>query len=858
MALYQWLPDELTDSAVVVTASRRLARELLIEYGERQQRAGRPAWKTPSITFVGDWLPAILDNCHNVIPALRIGDSVTSRIWERALSEVLADAPSGDSAIAGQCRQAWSRLRQWLVPLNEVQRKAFGAEQRMFAATADRFLKLMGQQRWIDDSALMDAATELILSGHANPPDTVFFAGFDRIAPSTQRLLDALGKAGTDIILPSRASPTRNCPVSAFPNADAEMRAAGAWARSMRLRDSSCRIAIIHPNLEQSASRVGRLVREGFAPGWQYGSDRHRGSVNVSYGRALSAYPAIAIALLTLRWVTSRLSSRDVSVLLRSPNLLGSAIGARSRLEKELRRLPDRQWNIAQHLGAMRGAIESTASGDWAIAWKTVLGKRSEFRASRGASQWAEIFDDILNCVGWPGSETLSSPEFQLINRWRELLNDFARLEILDQDLSFGEAVSVLTQLAGETLYQPESVVSSLPVLGTLEAAGLEFDAIWVCGFDANRWPAPGKPLAFVSRQLQRECAMPDATVGDTLAFSRRVLERLLCSSTDVRFSWAISEDGAEQQLTPLAAEIGCVNATALDPGKVASTLGRSVPTVRPADDPVPAVLENEQVSGGAYTVQRQTVDGFSAFAYGRLHLGDLPLFQSGLSPSARGSILHGALHALYKDRPTQRELRAWSARERSERVRVAVEAATDPLLHYADPALRQIIAFERARDSLILQAYLEFESARDEFSIQAVEKSLEYRRHNVQLRLRADRIDQAENGLLLIIDYKTGREKALLDRAGEINDLQLVVYALALGEAVGELAIVNLDSRGISMRSTQSVESWDQSFAAWSREVDNAIHGLASGDARVNIALSTEQGRALNVLSRFEELRRE
>ena len=59
-------------------------------------------------------------------------------------------------------------------------------------------------------------------------------------------------------------------------------------------------------------------------------------------------------------------------------------------------------------------------------------------------------------------------------------------------------------------------------------------------------------------------------------------------------------------------------------------------------------------------------------------------------------------------------------------------------------------------------------------------------------------------------------------------------------------------------MKVARQDDDWVERYTRWSAETDAAIFGIASGDARVNLNLSTDQARPLNVLSRFEELRRD
>jgi hypothetical protein len=57
-----------------------------------------------------------------------------------------------------------------------------------------------------------------------------------------------------------------------------------------------------------------------------------------------------------LRWVHDGLSSREISMLLRSRSIIGGPVAGRCRFEQQLRRLPDRQWMPADLAGVLQGA----------------------------------------------------------------------------------------------------------------------------------------------------------------------------------------------------------------------------------------------------------------------------------------------------------------------------------------------------------------------------------------------------------------------------------------------------------------------------------------------------------------------
>lgn len=857
--MYAWLSDSLARGNTVLTASRRLARELRQAYDAEQLAGGNRAWPTPDIQFVNDWLNKLLEEGYGIEPLpLRINAQASTVLWEHCVVRCMGDELPGFAGLVRQCRQAWTRLQYWRVPLQQLATRAISPEQQQFAAAAKQYSAVLTRRNWVDDAGLFDALASIIGDRSVDVPAAICLAGFDRIWPALERLLDALREAGATVVTADSASDASSVTLTAHDDLQAELRAAGTWARQQLVNNPQAKIAIICQELENHATRVVRLVREGFAPGWQYAGSRHRGSVNVSYGRSLADFPAIGVALMLLRWVHTGLLSREISILLRSRSIVGGAVSARCRQELELRRLPDRLWNPAELLAALGGGASSDDADIWRAGIQHLDDAKVRFRDKRSPAEWAAVFDQLLTDVGWPGGERRDSNEFQLLNRWRELLNELARLIKVLPAMSFRAAVSRLTSLAVDTIFQPESEPGVLPVLGTLEAAGMEFDKIWVTGFDAGRWPASGNPLTLVANQLQQDYALPDATPQDSLAFSRRVVKRLLHSANDVVLSWARAEDGVEQQPSPLLQELARVSGGDFaDPGWHARVMLNSELLSHVAEDVIPPTSSDEKISGGAYTVQRQASNPFAAFAYGRLRVNDLQPFQPGLSAAIRGSVIHNTLSRVYADKPSQADMRRLSDQEWFERIDTSAQRSLARHIRHADPALRKIIALERQRIAAMLMRFNLEERQRDNFRVTMIEQAFDYCNFGVRLSLRVDRVDRLDDDSLLIIDYKTGAEKNLINREGNLHDLQLMVYALVMAGTVGGLALINLDSRKISFRRTEQADDWQARLSDWTRDTEAAIKSLGLGYASVNMVLTTEQARPLNVLSRFEELRR-
>jgi len=856
--MYGWLSDIGGDSSQVVTANRRLARALSGDYGALQLAAGRNAWQTPVILSLADWLARLFEHSSAAVRQSRISSQQSRLLWERLLRDEIVDPLVNITGLTRQAREAWKRLHEWQVPFDEFTDSASNRDQRLFARVAVRYRQRLSDEAWLDEAQLPGRIIDLVAAEAVEVPVRLQVCGFDRLTPQFASLLAVLQERG---VIVERSGPAAdvNASMLVFDDADAELRAAGAWARACLGADPVQRIGIVVSDLEQDAPRVARLVREGVIPGWQYAHAAHASAVNVSFGRPLHRYPAIAIALLVLRWLHRELDSRDVSLLLRSACVGNAAIAGRARLELELRRVPEQKWTPDLLLRAAGGRDDTADVAEWLRRLARLADLRRAASARRSPLQWAETFEATLREFGWPGADPLDSEDFQLLNRWRDLLNDFARLDLVSASMTLEEAASQLTAMAAEAVFQPELEGATVEVMGPLEAAGLRFDRLWIAGLTASRWPPARRPMALVSRRLQRHYAMPDADPSDTADYARRVLDRLVASAASCQCSYHRMSGEALETPTALLERLPTAAAPP-DPGWHAASLCRRAHAVTDADDRVEPLAPGEAVSGGAGTMQAQLSEPFAAFVYGRLGVSRIDRFAAGLSPMMRGNLIHGVLQLLYRDNPSQQDIVLWSDEELADRIARAVDSAFRRYEMHSDKVVRELLALERDRVARLAAGVVEFDRKRDTFSVHATEFALEFVLNGVPLRLRIDRIDRRGDGCIAILDYKTGRPGKWLDRAGEPTDVQLVVYAAAMREPVGSLGRYNIDSReiGVDAVGLDSMEAaqWNASLQRWHNTIVRAAGELAAGDVRLVYWQAADEARDLGLLSRFGELR--
>ena len=129
------------------------------------------------------------------------------------------------------------------------------------------------------------------------------------------------------------------------------------------------------------------------------------------------------------------------------------------------------------------------------------------------------------------------------------MLSEFAATGLGCGDIASDDALSLLRRIAAETMFQPESPDAPVQVLGSLEAAGLRFDHLWVSGLHDEAWPGAPNPNPFLPLGLQRAAGLPRCSPERELAFATLITERLLASGEDLVLSYPI-RDG-ERDLAP-------------------------------------------------------------------------------------------------------------------------------------------------------------------------------------------------------------------------------------------------------------------------------------------------------------------
>jgi exodeoxyribonuclease-5 len=793
-------------------ATTRLAQTL-----RGEMPGGQRVWRTRQALTPGLWFASLAEEallCGLADLPLALDAFSESILWEKVIAASLDDAaPLFDiQGMAALAAEAQELSRVWKLSPGG---RELADEAKLFVGWQAEFARRCRSNGWIDPAGLQRQVIDLIADGHFALPKTVAFVGFDRYTPLERDLMSAL--AARDVVVESEPKfPAVSHDQCVIPCADgdAECAAVVAWVQAQLAANPACRLGIVVPDLAGVRDRLEFLLDDVLHPALiRPDAAEVPRSFNFSLGRALADLPLIRVALdlLALGGGRAKVEQSRLSALLLAGGWSaaeGEADG-RARLDAAMRRdLPYFTTLPALvRLAARLAESDEPLCPQTLVALESFVAIASESNRKRLPGQWTAVFRKVLQAVGWPGDRPLSSHEFQARRAFAEVLDGFGRLDALLGPLAFAEAVRRLSQLCRQRLFQPETRGRpAIQVLGVLESAGLEFDALWVMGMNDDRWPPAPRPNPLLPAELLRAAGVAHASAEVELDFARRVHARLLQSAPVVHFSFARADGNRVLRPSPLIAGIP----QAADALAGIVTLARqmadeSALTLEMIDDAMaPPVADGEKVSGGSWVLRAQAI--CPAWAYFQYRLGgeamDEPV--EGLDPAARGTLVHEALEVFWTEIRSSEALAGLSGAACQQAIAEAVTRALQNFeLERRMTLPGRFRELEAARLEKLLEIWLQVEARRGvAFEVVACEAPAEVEIEGIKVKMVVDRIDRLADGRQIIIDYKTGAAIDTKNWAEQrITEPQLPIYAALVNEDVAAVvfAKVLLDKPGFA-----------------------------------------------------------
>jgi len=830
----------------LVTANSRLSRQLRQEYDAERRRQHLRVWETADILPRGTWLARAWQECayrepfHTPVLLSALQERV---LWEQAIAasdgaNVLLDLAATVSAAA----KAWDLVYAWEARCDPTEVHGL-PDAEAFLGWMRLVERKLQDQDWITASQLPRALFDRITAGTL-APGPIFHAGFDEFTPADQSLFEACHAAAWRSE-PAKGVPQR-CRAGLRDSCD-ELVQAAAWARRKLEMKADARIGIVVRGLAGLASAAERIFDDTFYPNLEF--TRAAGTnaaFHISAGAPAADLPMIATALLVLG-IQPGLQIGEAGMLMRSPFLRWDKSRG-SRLYAELRR--QGLEKISLEVDAVRRAFPALAQAVDAL------------RERQHPSEWSAGFSKLLERVGWPGDRLLSTDEHQTTELWKNLLSELASLDVVLPRITYAQALQRLRGIARHKRFTPRDEGAPVQVMDVLEAAGSQFDALWIAGLHGGAWPEAARPNPFLPLSLQRAAGMPHSSPDRELSYARRVTARLLDSAPEVVCSYPLFSGEEKLRVSPLIEALPEV----AEPGAefenpLRRIFAAAVPLDQQPTGQAPPLAPETLQRGGMSLLANQAACPFRAFAMHRLGARDVDAPDLGISPSERGNVAHEALEYFWREMGSQRELLTRPAQEIDSAIEKCVRAALDSRLsrRHRNASLERSRALEQTRLHNLITEWLEEERRRPDFIVIEREESRIVNAGGLELKLKVDRIDQQlPAGTHVILDYKTSNKLNLKDWDGDRPDApQLPLYAAKSPRTIAGVYFAKLVPGHTELLGYSGAEL-TQRLPEWEKVVDQLGASFLRGDAAVEpkYGAKTCEFCELHSLCRIAEVR--
>lgn len=808
------LLERAAAGVLIVTAGRRLARTLHLQYAAAHRNEGRRAWPTPQILPWSAWIASLWDTAlYQGLPLpVRLDAEQERLVWEQIIVRDSDAAALLDCAAAAEAaRNSWELIHAWRLDWRDIETLA-GDDTRAFLRWAESFKDAGETGGWLEPARWADRLADLL--DQIPLPRSVLLAGFDEVTPQQQEFIETCRRCGAaiDFAPPPSRTPALQCRL-ALADRGREFEAAALWARDL-IESGAGAVAVVVPDLENVRAEVERVFTRVLEPARLLPGAGKPYSFNIAAPPPLLAHPLVRAALLVLELDRDRNPIHAVSRLLRSSYVrrAESERSSRALLDVALRERGIAEISIAELHRASRRARRACPSLRSAL--RLWLSRAERLPERQAPSAWARDFTRLLRALGWPGQRTLSSEEHQACEAWNAVLARFASLDHAAGPLTRSAALALLRRLLTRTPHQPQTEPAPIQVLGVLETAGLEFDAVWICGLDAESWPRPPEPEAYIPLQLQRQRDLPHASPQRELDFARRVLDRLAASAPRVVASWPRRVDDQDRAPSPLiehwpeSAEAELLPSDHADYLRLLAAGG--VLEFR-QEFQAPPLPEDAWSRGGVRVFRYQALCPFRAFAELRLGAARLRFPQPGISPLDRGHAVHAALELLWRELQSHHRLACAGEGYIEGLLERAIRHAIDKLQTQRPDLSPRLLDLERLRLGRLLGAWLDREKTREPFEVVGLEQERKIELAGIRAVLKVDRVDRLADGREIIIDYKTGPCNRGLWMGERPEDPQLPLYAITHPNDPAGLFFAQIRSGEICLIGLHADRPWNR-----------------------------------------------
>jgi ATP-dependent helicase/nuclease subunit B len=858
----------MAENPLILTASNRLARWLMLDYDDRQKQ--KKVWETSQILPLSAWLKQVwLDTW----PEKHLFSKLQSEsLWEKIIN---SDSNSTKlsllhrKAAASQAYQAYTLVHEYRLPTTQ-----YDYQETLETISFYKWMQIYQNQllQWnaLDAVEIINQVSELIDAGRIELPHIITFEGFEIKSPQLQRLLDAMERNGvkTKIDFSERldfSDKTSFCKENthtAVQKFDDKNQEAITCARWIRINSQpGKRFGVIVPELENYRSLLQREFAAELSPASIFPGNKSELPFNVSQGSPLNQTTPINLIFQILETPTFNIPAETFYSIIRT-SIFHSDKSAALTMEQTLRNKRVVTINLNK-LETQFNFENSSELYKFIAAWKNwVLTKQFDL-----PSHWSTKIYLLLQEMNWPekNEEKITQKENQIFESWKNCLDQLASLNHIVGKIHRLAAVNKLFSIAQNFLFPEKNRDHLIQVIQLSECPGMKFDHTWVMGCHSESLPPSPEPNSLIPSTFRKKFNLPRSNAKWELGNSEQHLAAVLNSSKDIVFSYPSQEKDNVQEPSPLIKYIPQENSFVLPSARYKDQICNATKPEPFEETPVLPFSDNEKYrfkegkkSGGASLLKHQADCPFRAFVHFRLHAQKSEIPDTDFDPLVRGNLIHLILELFWEKTQTREQLeKLYQANQLEIEVQKCVEEATNVICRSL-PEQPEFLKMEKNRNqNLALEWLINFELARNDFTVLKPEKSETTKINGLTLNLKIDRIDETPDKKHVLIDYKSGEAKPGDWLKERIIAPQLPLYSTLLSPSVvafGKLKKGQIEFKGVKdpsidfsgLKETNytketKVSEWNDLLEFWKNKIEILANEFLSGRAVIEPALNQE-----------------
>lgn len=854
----------LKPNTTILTPNSRLSVAVQKQFQTAQLEQQKTWWQSLDVLPITSWIERTWKEISAkdiATTPLLLKSNQENILWEEIIRKSSAyDFLLQKTATAELAKSAWETLQAWQVDIHDAALNITD-DSNAFQAWATEYTQLTAEHNWINKSSLPDYIMPKLLAKQLTPPAQIILIGFTEISPQYKNLLNTYEKLGTEIIHYQSPRTAKSIQKISLTDEENEIRTMARWAKAIydqKPENKPYYIGCVILNLDKLRSKVLQIFCETFSLPNTFTFDNRTLPFNITAGQYLLDFPVIRTAFDLLELHQDDIALDKFSNILRSP-FVGDAEHEqikRAYFETKLRNANAATIDLTQLIEKNSQYNFPNSCPKLAKRFIQFNDRLTQLNKAMPVSEWVNHFLHLLNLLGWPGERSINSFEFQVVDSWLELLNEFRTFDDILGPQKFSKALYYLNQITAKKVFQPKTPEVPIQILGILEAVELPFEHLWIMGLDDTRWPASPKPNPLIPQSLQKKLQMPHSTAEREFIYCKQLMQQIEHSANQIIYSHALKNDGTELQPSSLLSQIKEVKLEDLHLHNYltpAETIYAKKELETLADNHAPALHENEEVRGGTHIFKQQAACPFKAFAELRLHARRLETPTLGLRPIDRGNIVHKALELVWQTIKTSDALIKLTEQD----LQTVIQQAAHDAIHtnIAEQIKNpRYIALEQQRLEKLLFDWLQIEKERPAFEVIAQEHERIISIGKIDLTVRVDRIDALNDGTHMIIDYKTGKNNEIQNWFGSRPDEpQLPLYCITdNGEAIAisfaqlhpaDLKFIGVAKRDVGVKTikllaeTNSAQSaiWPHQIEEWRNVLEKLADDFSQGVATVD-----------------------